>query len=638
MIAHFRSQNGTARIALLVCPALALLFGLLSFSAVLTKSPTFDENLHVVGGFMHRYFHDYRVNPEDPALFGWWSTLPHGPSALSIDVESSAYQKTFDDVANQWNFVFTTLYHTPANDTITYTNRSRLQFVLLGMTLCMLIAAWAWRLAGAVAAMTAAALFALDPNFLAHAAIVKNDVPLALLLTAFAMTVHSIGRQVKWWNILLIGLICGAAINTKFSGILFGPMLIALLLVRASLAQAWNVFGKEIFRTIHRAAAVAGVLISAALITLIFTWAVYGFRFAATADGRTLPTPLWVQMARINTVLADFNSQGTPHRRPTIEYVEMQPIGAIPGLLLSLESHRVLPQPWLFGFLYTYATTIVRSTFLMGETSIIGWWYYFPLAMLFKTPIATLAAISIAACSIAARFASPKLRIWRRTHEVPTNTRRGHELWPFACVIIPPVIYLAAAMSSNLNLGIRHVLPVYPFLFIMIGVVAQVATTIISRRAFLLSISLLFIALACETLGRWPNYIAFFNVASGGPRGGIGLLADSNLDWGQDLPLLSRWQQTHRDRPLAVSYFGMADPAYFHVDARSLIGSPKFLEQAELSDLKEPCYVAVSATNLMGIYLGPKPFLALRNKTPIAVLGGTIYIFEWKPDKQAHDR
>ena len=134
---------------------------------------------------------------------------------------------------------------------------------------------------------------------------------------------------------------------------------------------------------------------------------------------------------------------------------------------------------------------------------------------------------------------------------------------------------------------------------------------------------------AAESLAAFPNYIPFFNVAAGGYRGGIHLLGDSNLDWGQDLPLVAAWQRAHPGRTLYLAYFGTADPAYYGIRAERLTSD----NGLDVPDRPLPTsgVVAVSATTLQGVWTAPgrrNPFAPLLKKQPAAILGGSIYVYD----------
>ena len=185
-------------------------------------------------------------------------------------------------------------------------------------------------------------------------------------------------------------------------------------------------------------------------------------------------------------------------------------------------------------------------------------------------------------------------------------------------------------MSTNLNLGLRHIVPVYPLLFIS---VAAALAALIKRYAYVgISIAaLLAFGLVAETTSAYPNYIAFFNTPSGGWEGGIKLLGDSNLDWGQDMKMLNRWQQDHVDKPLYLAYFGIADAKFYGVNAIDLPGEAggyPFSTRVGVPQGNESCYIAVSATNLQQIYFKQQFYAELLQRKPLDVLGGTIYIYE----------
>jgi hypothetical protein len=206
----------------------------------------------------------------------------------------------------------------------------------------------------------------------------------------------------------------------------------------------------------------------------------------------------------------------------------------------------------------------------------------------------------------------------------PVEPRRIVDGWALACLAIAPAIYGISAMTTNLNLGLRHVLPLYPFIFIgialVLGSLVRQWATIGAGVA-----GVLLVGLAVEALANYPHYIAFFNTAAGGRRGGIELLGDSNLDWGQDLPLLRKWQDEHPDTPIYFSYFGMADPEYYGLRVKYL---PSYFVFHPTEVPASPGVLAVSATNLQGIYVGPT-YRELMKYEPTEVLGGTIYLYRY---------
>jgi hypothetical protein len=149
-------------------------------------------------------------------------------------------------------------------------------------------------------------------------------------------------------------------------------------------------------------------------------------------------------------------------------------------------------------------------------------------------------------------------------------------------------------------------------------------------RPSIVALGLLAAGLASETLAAWPDEIAFFNLLSRPHR--LALLGDSNLDWGQDLPLLAAWQRAHPEEPLYLAYFGQADPAHYGIRATRLPTSDPHEPGTSLPAPGERATLAISATHLQGIYIRDRWlerfYAAARRQRPKAILGGTIYLFD----------
>ncbi|HEV2295798.1 MAG TPA: glycosyltransferase family 39 protein [Tepidisphaeraceae bacterium] len=592
---------------------LLTLFAWIAWVAVRSKSPTFDEPLHAVGAWLHLHKGDFRVNPEDPPLWHYWAALPNGENALNPRMDDEWFKIVADDVFREWAYVVEVLYGTAGNDGEAIVMRSRAMMLIVAVVLGGVIAWWSWKLGGVVAALVATAAFALDPNFLAHGPLVKNDVSLTLVMLLLVIAVWRAGRRLSVWNALAICLLCGAGLNVKFSALLLGPMVLILLLSRAVARRPWVVLGRELHSRGWKAAAALGVCIAAFAMSFVSIWAVYGFRYTPTRDPNLLlNTENIVDYLRMNELVFEHGEKGVRK-----EHIDRWEPGLFSSGVLWLEQKRLLPQAWLNGLLYTQQSAVLRKTYLLGEFSMTGWWYYFPITMLVKSPLALL-------CATAGAL-GVGLLAWRRER----STLLREQGWTVSCFAVPVGVYMLASMTSNLNLGIRHVLPVYPFVLIAIGTAAAYAWRS-KPRTVKITGTVLVTVLGIETLSAFPNYIAFFNAAAGGSRGGIHILGDSNLDWGQDLKLLAEWQQKHPGVDLSLCYFGMADPKYYGVSYRNLRGG--YFLGPPFEPPRVPGIVAVSATHLQGIYL-EDDLRRLYNGiwkelTPKEILGGTIYLYE----------
>jgi len=275
-----------------VCAGLLILFAFISWSAVSTKNATFDEPLHLLGGFVNRTSGDFRLNPEDPALFGYLAALPLDRSAIHVNYQSPHWSSILEDPNRRWWFVMTTLYQDLLNNADAVTQKSRFIFLGIGMLLGAMIAWWSWQLAGAWAAVFATALFAFDPNFLGHGPLVKNDVLLTLLMLTMLIACWRFGRRGTLLALAAMACTCAAAVNVKFSGLLFGPIIFIMLLIRALLPAPWTVIGRTLNTRWQRLVVVPAACLIVGIVSYAAIWACYEFRFAPSNDpGVMLNTP-----------------------------------------------------------------------------------------------------------------------------------------------------------------------------------------------------------------------------------------------------------------------------------------------------------------------------------------------------------
>jgi 4-amino-4-deoxy-L-arabinose transferase-like glycosyltransferase len=191
-----------------------------------------------------------------------------------------------------------------------------------------------------------------------------------------------------------------------------------------------------------------------------------------------------------------------------------------------------------------YTKGAALPQFLFGAFSKTSWWYYYPAAFLIKATIPALLLIAIAAGIVI------------RERRVPFGA---------LAAILFVALFMGAAAAGELALGIRYVLPVFPFLY--------AATAILLARAPRVAVIAIVLAVwhGAENLRAYPSYISYFNQFIGSHRNADRYLIDSNLDWGQDLRRLDRWLGEKKIDEVVVHYFGGGAPQ-FDVTAR-VIGS-----------------------------------------------------------------
>ena len=433
--------------------ALMGIFALLAWGGIRGKNATYDEVLHTPASWVHTRYFDFRINPEDPPLWKYWAALPLLTSPLQVDRDSSSWVAMPQDPVQQWSWSVETLYRTPGNDPDTLVNKSRMMMLTAGLALGVVMGWWGWHLGGGVAAVATALLFAFDPNFLAHAPLVKNDVALTLVLVALVLAVWRLGLGVTRLGAAMVAVLCAAGPCVKFSGLIAGPLTLLLLMGRSFLPAPWFVLGKRLSRRRDKLLASLCIFITVAATCFFAVWTCYGYRYHATPDPHVkMNTEQLLGFTAVNEILARH-----PERPVTDEELRNWKPGFLARGIFFARQYRLLPEAWLNGLLYTHMTTRIQSSFLCGEFSAVGWWYYFPLAVLFKTPLATL---------LSGIFALIVLLFCRNNPALA-----GHRLDPWAalCLAAPLALYGGFAVTSNVNLGLRHILPLYPFGFIIIG-------------------------------------------------------------------------------------------------------------------------------------------------------------------------
>jgi hypothetical protein len=293
---------------------------------------------------------------------------------------------------------------------------------------------------------------------------------------------------------------------------------------------------------------------------------------------------------------------------PAWKTMEWQPLGntalhpIFAGRLFS-ETLEVPLHPYIVGlWRVLQLNTRGLQSYLLGELSPFGWWYYFPVAFAVKTPLAVLLLLALATWRVA-------------THGVRFD---------LVALVLPAALYFVWAMTSHIDFGVRHILPVYPAVFILIGVASAEALAAWPASRWLIAAA---VAIQLfEFVHTYPYYVSFFNLGVGGPDRGEYYLLDSNLDWGQDAKRLAGYLQSHGVTDPCVSYFGQADLAYYGIKAKELPAKAQPLD----------CVAAISINHLHGLYVNADSFDWLRQVQPTAKVGSSIYIYDFRKRDGLH--
>jgi hypothetical protein len=568
--------------AALLATAIALQAGL-AVDSMRRNSATFDEGAHLPAGYTYLALGDHRLNPEQPPLVKLLAAAPLLAARPLLRTDDRAWSE-----GRQWEFGRRFLYRWNDADRLLFLGR----LSVVALASCLLAAVFIETRGrfGDRAAALALLLAALSPDVLAHGSIVTTDLGLALF---FFLSVAAFDRLVERATpvrLLVAGLALGAALATKFSAPILGPVLGALLVLAVLDGRPMDSALAGPSRTITGVTARGrhGLLLLTGVTALAVgvVWSSYGFRHALSPDPAvraTLRTPLDAPAA-----------------------------GLLRQAAVTAANAGLLPEDYARGLVFVMTHSEARSAFLLGRLSDHGFPHYFLVTFLLKTPVPLVLLAILAG-----------IRAWR----LPWRDR--------AFVWLPVVIYVGFTCTRGLQIGHRHLLPVYPFLFVAAGEAAA-ALWSWRRPAGLALAALLAVWYAAGTLLNHPHHLAYFNEVAGGPANGWRLLSDSNLDWGQDLKRLKAWMDAQGVARIKLSYFGSADPAYYGIGAVALPGytaphAPSVTREIHRGDI-----VAVSATNLQGVYLDPvdRPLMErIKQLPPIARVGYSILVyrvdFDW---------
>jgi hypothetical protein len=288
-------------------------------------------------------------------------------------------------------------------------------------------------------------------------------------------------------------------------------------------------------------------------------------------------------------------------------------VGAVPGWSFTLPA----PSHFLPLLKLQEHVRTGHSAFLMGQNYHYGVWYYFPIAFALKTPPLLLSLLFLTTLGLLLRRApSPS---WR---------------WEAALLALP-VLYFAISMTSTLNIGYRHLLPVLPFLFVWVSRLAPAICHAPTkwRRAVRLGLVLALVVYAAYTLLLFPWHLAYFNFIAGGPDGGYRYLTDSNLDWGQTWKALRQYLKVRDIGEFGLSQYTINDPRAYGLDYEPLPPWPEAPPILPRRFNPAPGVYAISATTLQGVVVAdPEMFDYFRKIDPVERVGHAMFVYEVKAD------
>jgi len=606
---------------------LVLHYGLAARSLIL-ENPTVDEVLHLPAGVSYWQKGTFRLYHHNPPLVKLVAALP---VVLARPVVEPLYftknWRSVDPSQITFGHEFAALN---ADRYFELFRLARLMMPLFSIVGGLAVFAWSRRLYGVWGGLLSLTLWVFCPNILAHARLVTSDLGATAMGVAATYLFWRFIQERTWKWAAMAGVALGLAQLTKFSMLVLYAVWPFLWLVHLVLAVPKNQWRRQIGRGFTGALAI--VALSALTIDAGYLFEGVGIPLGAFEFGsRTLTRPVRPGTKRPHSknALLDITWQFRVNRfRGT--WLDRLPAPLPEHYILGFDEQKIETEGIPDRFSAAWAReenqpgSIAREqavaessnekssgyrVYLNGELRDGGWWYYYFLTLAYKVPEGTWLLVILSTL-------------------VLISVRRSRVDWSneTALLTVPVVILVVISFLTDINLGLRYVLPIAPYVFIATGkIVPWLEGLAIPWRHLMRTVAACSLAsTVAATVWIHPHYLAYFNWASGGPDRVPARLIDSNLDWGQDLAGLREWwAKTIPGQPLGLVYFGQINPSIFAVRGEAfswflpppLPGTFEAMQRpspALMGTAKRltPGYYAVSATALYGLpwrYYDPAP-------------------------------
>jgi tetratricopeptide (TPR) repeat protein len=534
------------------------------------NSSTFDEPFHIYAGYL-QWKHGYVLL--NPPLIPYLVTLP----LLGMNLkEPPIAGGSYDGIEFQGGKDL--VFRNDANAIIFRVRMAALAFTLL---LALLVFAAARDMFGVGAGLIALGLIAFDPTLMAHSALGTLDAGNACFMFWAIYAFYRYVKSPTVWRLIATGLIVGLALASKHSAILLLPMLGLLAIVEIVWRGKLEPDAPAIPAGRH-ALRLASALAIIGAISITILWAAYGFRYA---PGIAVP----------------FNP-------PMSEHLNSVPVAFEGKLLGEIDKLHLLPAPYTYAFAHILYQAKSYTSYLLGVAYPHAVWFYFPISILIKSSLTFLILLTIGAGAVVVGA---------------VRLSRG-----ILYMGIPAAVFLAFAVTGGMNIGIRHILPVYVFLSVPI---AGAAWVLIQRnRRWLYAVVVLLVFQAVSVLHAFPAYISYTNELFGGPANSYKYVSDSSSEWGQQLNALKHYLDARGVRNCWFAYFNQA-----MMDFRSYGIPCTPLLTAEYQSADTPPAidgpVLISATVLSGFETGTgplNPYGKFQNLKPAAVIDYGVFVYE----------
>ncbi|MDO8676615.1 MAG: glycosyltransferase family 39 protein [Candidatus Azambacteria bacterium] len=598
---------------------LLMVFTVLAVTSMWNDSANYDERIHLPAGYSYLTQQDMRLNPEHPPLVKDLSALPLLFLKINFPYQSPGWNTLLMSDINRtqaWQTDVTfgnDLLYYSGNDAQKMMHYGRLPIILIGLLLGFYVFRFCRELWGETAGLIALSLYSFSPTILAHTRLVTTDVAAT---AAFFISFYYLYKWLKvstQRNLWIFGIVFGLALLTKFSIFLLIPILgfITLAWVLVQNQKKWFWFGKYI-----------GGFIFALIISFLIVGAVYAFHIWNYPPQKQIIDTSFILTTFGFKPLANFNV-----------WLSSQPY-------LRAFGH------YLLGFLMVLQRSEGgNTTYYLGETGAAGSWTYFPVVYLIKEPLAYI-ILSLFAVFIALRKCVSYCRNRAIKHWISDSVDLARNNFAETGMLFIVLVYFAFSINSNLNIGVRHILPTIPFIYaltarqIAIWIKGNITERIPNYLGFWqifglywkrikksALIVLLFMWAILTVLFVYPSFLAYFNEIAGGPDKGHRFVVDSNLDWGQDILRLAQFIEKNNIKEIKMDYFSGA-PAEYYIKTAKI--------ESYNREESQKGWLAVSATIYSGACKGDKipcsygerAYTWLDSYKPVAKIGYSIFVYK----------
>ncbi len=560
--------------ATLSCSLILLLMGVAMVQSLPYHTVTTDETVHIPAGYINWQQHDFAPNNEHPPLAKLWATLPW--LALDPPIPPTA---PADTPAKRTINAGRYFWQLNAPQMAQLLFWARVPMIAITLLLGALIFICGKHFFSPRAGLLAVTLFALEPTVLGHGWIVHTDIPATTAYLGWWAMLATYAARPTWRRALALGIVSGLAITTKYNLLVVIPIGVLALLILWLLAPRGG----------HARRPLLGHATMITAISLLILNAVYFFTWQPL--GEIDLNWLWEEAPDRAELISTIIHYLTPIIPPYYQF------GTYTVLIHNAEGH---------------------SAGLLGNFSQQGWWYYFPVAFALKTTVPFL-LLTIAGLGWAC---------WRLV------IRREYRLlW----LLGPLLLFTASTMSSHINIGVRHFLPVYPFCFLLAGNLldqllgrwaslrAGPARLRIVGTAFLTALLLGWHLLAA--LRSYPDHLSYFNELAR-PQPHWYYLSDSNIEWGQAIGELADYLHAHGETRVRAAVATPETLGYLGITLENLL-------KPETITTPPTRYIAIGGSFLNGSVIDatqpdgdPDLFAAYRYQRPVAIFGGSISLYD----------